>query len=158
STSGRQVTVNLQPGDNVTCTFTNTPVVPDTGSLKLAKHLSGGPAGYTGPFTIHYDCDDGTAHDGDATVSAGASQAVSGLPTGTSCTVSEPTLPSVPNYTFGTPTSSPPATVTLQTNGSTVTVTTNTPLARDTGSLELAKSLDDGGSGYTGPFTIHWDC
>jgi len=77
------------------------------------KLATGGPAGYTGPFTIGYDCDDGTAHDGTVSVASGASSTISGIPTGTHCTVSE-TPPTPPTgYTFGTPTFSPSATVTI---------------------------------------------
>jgi hypothetical protein len=96
------------------------------GSLVLAKVLTGGPTGYTGPFTIHYVC--GSATSGDAVVAAGASQTISGIPANTSCTVSEPTLPTVPlGYAFGTPTFSPSATVSVPAGGS-VTVTTNNTL------------------------------
>ena len=68
-------------------------ITRDLGSLVLAKSLTGGPAGYTGPFTINYDC--GTGYTGSVSVAAGSSQTVSGIPTGTSCTVSE-TLPTAP--------------------------------------------------------------
>ena len=78
------------------------------GSLTLSKVLTGGPAGYTGPFTINYDCNDGTAHDGSKSVAAGTtSSAITGIPTGTQCTVSE-TPPSAPaGYSFGAPSFSP---------------------------------------------------
>ena len=70
--------------------------------------MTGGPEGYTGPFTIHYACDQ--AHTGDMSVNAGSFQTISGIPTGTQCTVSE-TPPTAPTgYTFGTPTFSPSAT------------------------------------------------
>ena len=36
---------------------TNNTLTRNTGSLKLSKSLTGGPAGFTGPFTIHYGCD-----------------------------------------------------------------------------------------------------
>jgi Domain of unknown function (DUF5979)/Fibronectin type III domain len=97
------------------------------GSLVLAKALTGGPNGYTGPFTIHYAC--GSATSGNAVVAAGASLTISGIPAGTSCTVSEPTLPTPPTgYSFGTPTFSPSATVSVPAGGS-VTVTTNNTLS-----------------------------
>ena len=47
--------------------------------LKLAKELTGGPAGYTGPFRINYDCT-GTAFDGHVDVTAGTFQTVERLP------------------------------------------------------------------------------
>ncbi len=124
----------------LTCSFTNT---RDTGSLKLEKALTGGPNGYTGPFSLHYEC--GTSFIGDVSVAAGASQTVSGIPTGTSCTVSEPNLPTAPQgYTFGTPTFSPSASVTIPAgDGSSVTVTTNNSLSRDTGDLKVIKLDQD---------------
>jgi hypothetical protein len=115
-----------------TSTFTLTvanSISRDHGSLVLAKTLTGGPSGYTGPFTINYNC--GAGFTGSVTVSAGSSQAINGIPTGTSCTVSEPTLPTAPTgYTFGTPTFSPSSTVTIAAgNNSSVTVTTKNTLA-----------------------------
>ncbi len=131
----------------------------DQGSLTLSKVLTGGPAGYTGPFTINYDCNDGTAHDGSKSVSAGStSSAITGIPTGTQCTISE-TPPTAPTgYTFGTPSFSPSATVTITNKDQTVNVQTTNTLTRDTGSLKLSKVLTGGPAGYTGPFTINYDC
>jgi len=103
------------------------------GSLKLSKSLSGGPSGYTGPFTIGYNC--GVGHTGTESVSAGSSKTVTGIPVGTVCTVNE-SLPAAPaGYSFGTPTfrdSSGTANdgiVTITTSGETVEVTTVNTLA-----------------------------
>ena len=83
---------------------------------------------------------------------------MSSIPTGTHCTVSE-TLPSPPTgYSFGTPTYSPSAAVTIQDKDATVTVTTNNTLTRDTGSLHISKSVVGGGSGFTGSFGVHVVC
>ena len=100
-------------GETVEVTTVNT-LSRDTGSLTLSKVLTGGPAGYTGPFTINYDCNDGTAHDGSKSVAAGTtSSVIAGIPTGTQCTISE-TLPAAPaGYSFGTPSFSPSSTVTI---------------------------------------------
>ncbi|MEO5860770.1 MAG: DUF5979 domain-containing protein [Pyrinomonadaceae bacterium] len=144
-------------GETVHCYFTNT---RNTGSLKLLKALTGGPAGYTGPFTIAYDCNDGTAHDGSAGLNVGQTFTVSGIPTGTQCTVSE-TPPTPPTgYTFGTPTFSPQATVTIANKDVTVEVTTNNSLTRDLGNLKAVKfhdldadGTDDGG---TDPKLENW--
>ena len=49
------ITVGWNDGvrSDLTATFTAPgPCTIATGSLKLSKSLSGGPAGYTGPFTI----------------------------------------------------------------------------------------------------------
>ena len=89
---------------------TNNTLTRDLGKLVLSKALTGGPDGYTGPFEIVYNCDDGTSHDGTATVAAGASATIGGIPTGTICTVTEPNLPTAPTgYSFGTPTFTPPS-------------------------------------------------
>ena len=111
--------------------------------------LTGGPNGYDGPFTIDYDC--GTGFTGTVSVSAGGSSTVNDIPTGTQCTVSE-TPPTPPNgYTFGTPTFSPSATVTITTKAATVEVTTNNTLTRDLGNLKLSKSLTGGPTATTVP-------
>ena len=118
--SGANLTITLPPVGKVECTYLNK---RDTGSLTLSKVLTGGPAGYAGPFTINYDCD--AAHMGDVSVNAGSSQTINGIPTGTQCTIRE-TPPTAPTgYTFGTPTFSPSATVTIATKDPTVEVTTN---------------------------------
>ena len=97
-------------GSSVTVTTNNT-LTRDVGSLLLKKELTGGPDGYDGPFTIHWDC--GTAGSGNEDLTAGADavEVADDIPTGTECTISEPTLPTVPNYTFGTPSFSPSETV-----------------------------------------------
>ncbi len=149
-------TITIGEGTTVTVTTNNT-LSANPGSLKLTKALTGGPAGYTGPFTIHYDC--GAGFVGDKSVSAGSFQTVSGIPAGTSCTVSEPTLPTPPTgYSFGTPSFNPTSGTVTVGLGTTVEVITNNTLTRDVGSLLLSKALTGGPSGYTGPFTINWNC
>ncbi len=92
-------------------TITKSSCAPVQNSLVLAKSLTGGPTGYTGPFTIHYNC--GGSIVGDKSVFAGGFATVPNIPSGTSCTVSE-TPPTAPTgYSFGTPTFSPSATVTI---------------------------------------------
>ena len=141
-------------------------VSEETGSLELAKSLSGGPGGYDGPFTIDYDCD-GTEYDGSESVTAGSSETVPGIPTGTWCTISEtpPTPPA--GYSFGTPTYTESSGdtdddgIVVIGNGTTVTVTTNNTLALalETGSLEITKTVDKGTSSFTsGTFTVHVVC
>ena len=105
------------------------------GSLVLAKSLTGGPGGYTDPFRIDYDCT-GTAFDGFRNVAAGASSTVSGIPVGTTCTVTETTFPTPPSgYSFGAVTYSDNSGTTNNDGivanspgGSSVTVTVNNVL------------------------------
>jgi hypothetical protein len=127
-------------------------------------------SGFTGTFTIAYDCSDGTTHDGTVTLSAGGSQTITGIPTGTICTVSEDSLPTAPTgWTFGEPTFDPESgsvTVTSSTPsimsiymvpvGAEVTVT-NT-ISRDLGELKISKVFDPLTSGFTGTFIIAYDC
>ena len=90
------ITVGWNDGyrSDQTATFTApAPCGQETGSLKLSKVLSGGPAEYTGPFTIGYNC--GPGHTGTESVSAGSSKTISGIPIGTVCTVNE-SLPTPP--------------------------------------------------------------
>jgi hypothetical protein len=160
-------------GGTFEITVTNS-ITRDLGNLKLSKSLAGGPAGYSGPFTIHYSCDNGSS--GDKSVSAGGFATVTGIPTGTVCTVSEPTLPTPPvGYSFGTPTftdnsgTANDGVVTIAVKDATVTVTTNNILTRDLGNLKITKSTtnSDGatlpanftgtyncGTGYTGTWSI----
>ena len=122
-------------------TVTNS-ITRDTGSLTLKKVLVGGPDGYKGPFTISYDCNDGDTHDGSVELDAGeTSSPISGIPTGTQCTISE-TPPAAPDgYTFVDPSFSPAATVTIDANNQTVSVVTTNTLTRDTGKITVVKEF-----------------
>ena len=95
---------------NKTVAFTNTRKV---GNLIVSKVTTGG----TGTFTFHVDCT-GTAYDQDVTVSNSGSQTITGIPTETSCTVSEVSDP------LFTSTRAPlNGTVTIDANGETVAFT-----------------------------------
>ena len=128
----------------------------DTGSLKVKKTLTGGPgASYDPDYTISWNCNDGVGapYDGSTTVKAGAAAvtARTGIPTGTQCTVSE-TLPGAPtDYSFGTPTYDPSATVTIATKDQEVTVTVQNTLTRDQGFLKIKKVFDAKTSGFSAP-------
>jgi uncharacterized repeat protein (TIGR01451 family) len=127
SGSPATIVASSQASPGVTVTVTNS-ITRTTGSLTLSKVMSGGPAGYTGPFTITYDCNDGADHDGSVSLVAGATSApISGIPTGTQCVISEALPAPPPGYAFQTPTFAPSQTVTIDTSGQTVDVlTTNT--------------------------------
>ena len=157
-------TVTIATKDQVVTVTTHNALTRDTGSLKVAKTLTGGPAtGYDPDYTISWNCDDGDGapYDGSTTVKAGAAAvtARSGIPTGTQCTVSE-TLPNPPiGWSFSTPTYDPSATVTIATKDQVVTVTVQNTLTRDTGSLKVAKTLTGGpATGYDPDYTISWNC
>ena len=129
--------------------------------MQIRKAVTGAPAGYDPGYTIGYDCDDGTEHDGSVLVAASGSVSVPGIPTGTRCTVSEPTLPTAPSgYTFGTPTFAPSATVTIPSgNGSSVSVTATNTLIREGGTLTIAKTLSNpDGAPVPRAYSINYNC
>ena len=74
------------------------------------------------------------------------------------CTVTEPTLPTVPGWTFGTPTVNPAGPVTITTKGTTYEVIVPDTITRDTGSLKVSKVFDPKTSGFVGTFAIGVDC
>ena len=129
----------------------------DLGNLVLSKSLSGGPSGYTGPFTIGYVCtiDGGSTISDTVSVTSGSSATVENIPTGYHCYATE-TVPTAPaGYTFGAPTFTPatePAsdrsdTVTIVKDAS-VTIATANSLTRDMGELTITKVL----TGFTGEY------
>jgi len=160
--SATGATVHAQPGDNVTCTFTNSQIKNEaTGSLKIAKTLDTGGSGFdtTTKFTIQYACDSG-GPTGSVMLTGGTDQTIGGIPVGSVCTVSEPTQPAAPSgYSWTvTVTPNPAPAITLD---AITTVTVANVLTHDKGSLKITKTLSnpDGAafpSGYT--FTINYDC
>ena len=112
----------------------------ETGNLVVTKVTTGG----TGTFTFTVDCD-GTAYDQTLTITDSGSATVTGIPTGTSCTVTE-----TANPLFSSVVTPGNGTVTIAAGDSTVAFT-NTRL---TGSLVIVKTTDGG----TGTFVFTVDC
>ena len=113
----------LMPWQRVTCTIVNT---RDLGSLTITKEFNAQQSGFTGTFDITYTCVDGATpvKNGTVSLAAGKSETITGLPTGTTCTVDEPALPANPTgWTFNQPTYSPSKTATVTTKDETATVT-----------------------------------
>jgi hypothetical protein len=81
--------LNPPPGCTVNCE------PPGPGSLSISKTVTGGPAGYVGPFDIQYSCTNG-GPSGTASVTAGVAFVIPSIPNGSVCTVSEKTLPLAP--------------------------------------------------------------
>lgn len=82
--------------------------VPTYGNVKITKSFDPQTSGFTGSFTISYDCDDGTDHDGTVQLAAGESANINGILVGTTCTVTEDHLPAAPEgWSFETPTFNP---------------------------------------------------
>ncbi|MBA3877352.1 MAG: hypothetical protein C0498_10505 [Anaerolinea sp.] len=152
--TGSPVTLD---GDVTSATVTVTnPLTRDTGSLQISKVFDPLTSGFGGTFAIDYDCDDGTAHDGTVNLAAGGSQTISGIPTGTTCVVSESTPTPPTGWTFGAPTLSDSqapttdGTVVITTKGATYTVTvTNTIIKLPT---IIVRKITTGTAG--GPFTF----
>jgi choice-of-anchor A domain-containing protein len=132
----------------VTITATNT-VTQGTGSLTIAKALTD-PDSVVTPgrhFTGTYSCATGsTPVTGSWDVTTSASQTISGIPAGASCSITEGALAVPPSssdssYLWSAPSYSP-ASATV-TDGGTVTITATNTVRRALGSLELVKVLDD---------------
>jgi len=121
--SGDKIT--LSKGDRVTCTIVN---VRDTGSLTITKEFNAQTSGFMGTFDVTYSCVDGAepVKSGTVKLGAGQSETIARLPTGTTCTVTEPKVPaSPPGWRFNTPSFVPAngqATVTAKDQAVSVTV------------------------------------
>ena len=123
-------TITLKAGQRVVCTIINT---RDLGSLTITKEFNPQDSGFTGTFDITYTCVDGAdkVKEGTVKLAAGATETISGLPTGTTCTVDEPTLPTPPSgWQFNAPTYSPSNTATVTTKDQTVSVTVVNSIAQ----------------------------
>nr|CAA6799800.1 MAG: Unknown protein [uncultured Thiotrichaceae bacterium]CAA6799806.1 MAG: Unknown protein [uncultured Thiotrichaceae bacterium] len=150
-------TVTVQDGNTITVTTTN-PLQQASGSLSISKNVTGEPAGFSSPgFSIVVDCSD-NSFDQTVTVQDGQTQTINNIPAGTTCSLTEPTLPSPPSgYAYGTPTISP-SSVTIQA-GSAVSVTVTNPLQQTVGSLQITKNVTGQPSGFSSPdFDILVDC
>ncbi len=114
--------ITLKADESASCDVYNT---RDLGSLTITKEFNAQASGYTGTFDITYSCVNGAdkVKEGSLALAAGKSETISGLPTGTVCTVTEPTLPANPSgWTFNPPTFTPSNQATVTKAGSAVTV------------------------------------
>ena len=109
-------------------------ITRDRGNFKITKTTSN-PDGAILPaaFTGTYDC--GTGYTGNWSVASGASQTISGIPTGNICSVVETAPAAIPGYTWGTITYTP-ATITISTKGGTFEIVVGNSITRDRGSLQ----------------------
>ena len=158
--SGRTANITLQPGDSATCTYTNSPIIPDVGRIKIIKTVDAGGSSFTsGTFEVTASCGEAGTFVKDIMYPAPGFIEIGDLPTGTECTVTETDKPTPPSdYSWGSEViTGSPATVTFQ---GTATVTVANKLTRDLGSLEITKTLDVGGSNFdtTTTFAIGYEC
>ena len=128
--------VTIASGENAVA-FTNT---RKTGNLVITKTTTGG----SGTFSFDVNCD-GTAFDQSVSITDSGSKTVSGIPTGTSCTVTEEA------HSQFTGVSIPADGKVTIAVGDNHIAFTNT---RDTGNLVVTKST----TGGTGTFTFDVDC
>ena len=152
TSSANQAAVNSVSLAGLSVTFTNT---RNSGAMAVSKTSTGG----TGTFLFSVDCNDGTDHDRTgadrisiSTVTAGTavtSAAITGIPTGTLCTVTEET------HTRFDPTTPTPSTgqVTIDAD-TTTTQTVSYTNVRKTATLTVDKLT----SGGTGTFLFAVDC
>jgi hypothetical protein len=130
-------------------------LVATTGSLMVVKSVVGSPPSNT-TFTVHVDCNDGSAHDRSltfdsaGTLTGGGPLPITGIPGGTSCTVTEPGTGSADDVLV---TGSPATIVAGQTKQVTVINTFGTA----TGNLTVVKSVVGSAPGAT-TFTVGVNC
>ena len=174
--AGNGTTYTLTVTDATTLTCTQTATITDpgscspTGSLQITKTVTGAPGGFASPnYTIHVDCSD-NSFDQDVTLTNGGSQTITGIPAGTTCTVTEPTQPAAPSgYAYGTAVINPSGAQTI-TSGATVAVTVTNPLSSvscptitvtpsplTAGTVGVAYSASPSASASSGgPYTYTW--
>jgi len=145
-------------GNTRTVTVTNT--VAGNGDLTITKRLTNEDGvEVPGLYSVSYDCGFDFKHDkisGTAMIGVNHSEKVEHVPTGNVCTVSETKPIEAPtDYSWSDPTYSP-ASLTMVHDGGTIEV--GNTISRDTGSLTITKTLNAGGSGFTGPFTVFYSC
>src|SRR5206468_2567274 len=104
--------------------------------------------------TVNYDC--GGSFTGQVSVSPGSPATVPGIPTGSTCSVTEVTPTAILGYTWGTITYSPTS-VSVATKGSTFSITVGNSITRDRGSLTIVKKVvnDNGGTATVTAFGIN---
>jgi uncharacterized repeat protein (TIGR01451 family) len=134
--SGRSATVDIAPGTK-TVAFTNTRV---TGSLTITKS-----ANAAGTFTFDIDCTADAFDRSNVSAGPGSPYVLSGIPTGTSCTVTEDDNP---DFTQ-TQVIPDDGEVVIDSDGETVAFTN----VRKTGGLTITKSANAAGT-----FTFDIDC
>ena len=158
------VTIAANNENNVKAVVLSNPIVRITGRFIVTKHVTGETGGYVSgsTFTVHFDC--GAVASGDFTLGDGETKQASGLPIGTSCTLSETTRPATTDdsYTYGKESWDPSNVVTIAANGNNnaaALVLTN-PITRVVGGFTVTKHVTGETGGYVpgSTFSVHYDC
>src|SRR5207244_8220319 len=103
---------------------------PATGSLTVSKTVAGTPTGGA-TFTVAVDCNDGSGHDRTLTfdsagsLTGGGPLPITGIPSGTQCSVTETGTGGASSVTY-TPGGNNPPTVTITSNQQSSVAGTNT--------------------------------
>src|SRR6185503_13917357 len=123
---------------------------------KITKSTTN-PDGATLPaaFTGTYNC--GTGYAGTFSVANGASQTVTGIPTGNVCSVVETAPAAISGYTWGAITYTP-ATIQISTKSQTFEIVVGNSITRDRGNLKIIKSVVGAPAGFTGSFSVDVSC
>jgi hypothetical protein len=151
--TGSPATISLTQAQ---VTITN-PMSRDQGYFKIKKVFNPLTSGFNGTFDIVYNCGAG-----DVTIQLSADQtssAIGPFDTGTSCSVSEPTLPTAPTgWTFGNAqVSGSPVTITKGDQAAAQLVTVTNTISRDQGKLTIVKKVvnDNGGTATVSAFGVN---
>jgi hypothetical protein len=151
------VTANLSgTNTSATCTYTNS----NTASVQVTKTVTGAVAGYVAASTFPITVNCGAGHTQTFPLISGGSATLSGIPGGTSCTVSEGALPApAPNYSYGaSPTSINPSLITAVAGVTTSSIVTNT-LTRLTSAITINKTVTGApASGAPGTYNFSANC
>ena len=99
--AGVSVTYGQETTPNVNVT---NPLIRNTAGLTVTKVVTGGPADYSGTFTVDVSCDNGQSFNNlDIAYPTPGFITVSGIETPATCTVTEDPVPGAPtNYHWGT--------------------------------------------------------
>ena len=149
--------VTIVGGNTVTVTVTNS-IAHATGALRISESTSNvDGAVLPAEFTGTYDC--GSGYVGTWSVPEGGSQTVAGIPTGSSCSVSEDVPAVVAGFSWASPVFTPSSVVSVDVKGSTVEVAVRNSITRDRGSLVINKSTSNvDGAVLPSVFTGTYDC
>ncbi len=155
-TPGPPVTVTIEPGATVDAALSNT-VVLLAGGLNVTKAITGDGAGLQGEIVLQIDC--GTAFNEPFVIPAGTpagetSREVTGLPAGTSCTVTETSSGSTQQVTV---TPGTPVTVTIA-PGATVEAALSNTVSKLAGGLKVTKLITGDAAGAQGEIVLRIRC
>jgi hypothetical protein len=139
-------------------TVTNSIRKIETGALTIAKTVSNPDrAALPVSFTIDYDC--GAGRKGSVQPAAGGSTTVSGIPVGSTCTVTEKSPAAIDGYTWASPVIAPASIVVSSASAKYSVTVTNSIRKIETGALTIAKTVSNpDGAALPASFTIDYDC